>query len=56
MNMKKLRCDEAGFRECNWEFLGESDDEVLRKAREHGQQMHNVRLDDGALRSKIRDA
>jgi predicted small metal-binding protein len=54
--MKKLRCDEAGFRECNWEFLGESDEEVLRKAREHGKQMHNAELDDATLRPKIHSA
>ena len=54
--MKKLRCDEAGFKECNWEFLGETDDEVLRKAREHGKQMHDVDVDDGKLRQHIRNA
>jgi predicted small metal-binding protein len=54
--MKKLRCDEAGFRECNWEFIGDSDEDVMRKAREHGQKMHGAQIDDAALRGKIRDA
>ncbi len=54
--MKKLRCDETGFKECNWEFLGETDDEVLRKAHEHDTQMHNTQLDDAKLRPHIRNA
>lgn len=54
--MKKLLCQDVGFTECNWEFTGESDDEVVRKAREHGKRMHAVELDDGKLRPKIRSA
>jgi predicted small metal-binding protein len=51
-----MRCDEAGFRECNWEFLGESEEEVVRKAKEHGKRMHNVEVDETTIRSFIRDA
>ena len=54
--MKKLRCDETGFSECNWEFLGESDDEVLRKAHDHERRMHNADVDDAKLRPLIRNA
>jgi predicted small metal-binding protein len=54
--MKKLRCDEAGFRECNWEFLGETEEEVLRKAHQHGKQMHNAEVEDDKLRPLIRNA
>jgi predicted small metal-binding protein len=54
--MKKLLCQDAGFGECNWEFLGDTDDEVLRKAREHGKRMHNAELDESKLRGRIRNA
>jgi predicted small metal-binding protein len=55
--MKKLLCSEAGFsEECNWEFIGESDDEVLRKAREHAKRMHDAEADDSKLRPHIRNA
>ncbi len=53
--MKKLRCDESGFRECNWEFLGETDDEVLRKAHEHDKLMHGRDVDEAQLRPHIHD-
>jgi predicted small metal-binding protein len=45
-----------GFSECNWEFLGDNDDEVLRKAREHEQRMHGAMLDDAKARALIRNA
>jgi predicted small metal-binding protein len=53
--MKKLLCHDTGFAECEWEFLGESEDEVLRKAREHDQRMHGVNVDESRLRPQIRD-
>jgi predicted small metal-binding protein len=54
--MKRLRCEEAGLgRECNWEFFGETEEEVLRKAREHGKKMHNRQREDAQLRPSIRE-
>jgi predicted small metal-binding protein len=55
MDMKKLLCHDTGFSECEWEFLGETEDEVLRKAREHGQRMHGRAADDQQLRSHIHE-
>jgi predicted small metal-binding protein len=53
--MKKLRCDESGIgKDCNWEFIGETDEEVLEKAREHDRRMHDAQPDDATLRPYIR--
>ena len=54
--MKKILCTELGFRECNWEFIGQSDDDVVAKARDHGKRMHNAEPDDKELRAHIRNA
>ncbi len=51
--MKKIKCDELGFKECNWEFLAETDEEVIRKAGEHDRVMHDVELDEVELRGHI---
>jgi predicted small metal-binding protein len=54
--MKKLLCEGAAPGDaCNWEFLGETDEEVLRKAREHGKRMHNADIDESKLRPHIRN-
>jgi len=53
--MKKLLCHDTGFAECEWEFLGESEDEVLKKAREHDQRMHGREVDEGRLRAQIKN-
>jgi predicted small metal-binding protein len=51
--MKKLLCRDAGFVECEWEFLGASDDEVLQKLRDHARQMHNREPLDEQARGRI---
>jgi predicted small metal-binding protein len=54
--MKKILCQEIGGSECNWEFLGATEEEVIRKARDHGKKMHAAEMDEATLRSHIRDA
>lgn len=41
--MRKLYCRDVSGRDCDWEFIGESDDEVIAKASEHDQKMHAFR-------------
>jgi predicted small metal-binding protein len=41
--MRKLSCREAG-EDCNFEAVGDTDDEVMRKAREHALSAHNRQL------------
>ena len=40
---KVLRCKDAGF-DCPEEVRGESEEEVLQKAAEHGKKAHNLEV------------
>jgi predicted small metal-binding protein len=57
--MKKLVCREAGF-DCDAVVTGATDEEVIRKAREHGAQKHNMQQmspdQERALRARIKTA
>ncbi len=39
--MKQLRCRDVGFN-CDYVMQGQSDDEVMNKAREHGKSAHGI--------------
>ena len=39
--MKKLTCRDAGF-DCDSVLEGNTDDEVMKKAREHGAKQHGI--------------
>jgi predicted small metal-binding protein len=41
--MKILRCRDAGF-DCDYEIRAQSEEEVLREAAEHAQQVHRVEV------------
>jgi predicted small metal-binding protein len=41
--MKILRCREVGF-DCDQEIRAQSEEEVLRDAAEHAQQVHGIKL------------
>ena len=41
--MKRLRCRDAGF-DCDYEIQAETTDEILQKAAEHVQSVHNLEL------------
>ena len=56
--MKKLACRDAGILDCNWEIVAETDEEVLRQAREHGLRAHNFKpspADEQKMRTLIRN-
>ncbi len=42
--MRKLSCKEAGMMDCDYEASGESDDDVVAKAREHARTAHDHEL------------
>ena len=51
--MKKLRCPDTS---CNFEMTGKDDDEVMRKAKEHGTKVHRLeQMDEEKIRSQIRN-
>lgn len=41
--MKSLRCRDAGF-DCNYEVQAETVDEILQKAAEHVQSVHDIEV------------
>lgn len=43
--MKELSCKDAGY-SCNFVAKGSSDDEVMKKAAEHGKKMHGMKDSD----------
>ena len=55
--MKILRCREVGF-DCDQEIRAQSEEEVLREAAEHAQQIHGVEVTPALaaqVKSNIRD-
>ena len=50
-----FRCSDVGPKSCNWQASGKSEDEILRKAEQHGREAHNLTMDDN-IRSKVRNA
>ena len=49
-----FRCADVGFNECKWETRGNSPDEVLRNAEQHGRQQHNLTNIDDDIRNRVR--
>ncbi|HEY6970406.1 MAG TPA: DUF1059 domain-containing protein [Candidatus Angelobacter sp.] len=49
-----FRCADMGNTSCSWEARGSSQDEVLRKAEQHGREKHNITSMDEATRNKVR--
>ena len=49
-----FRCSDVGFNECKWETRGNSPDEVLRNAEQHGRQQHNLTNIDDDTRNRVR--
>lgn len=50
-----FRCSDVGPKSCSWQASGKSEDEILRKAEQHGREAHNLTMDEN-LRSKVRNA
>jgi predicted small metal-binding protein len=56
-DMKRLACRDMGMN-CNYEVSGESDDEIMRRATEHGQKAHNMTFskdDEQKIRKQIKN-
>ncbi len=53
---KQFRCADVGNMNCNWSVVAENEDEVLRRAEEHGREAHGIREVDDTTRRKIRGA
>ncbi len=55
--MKKLACKDMGMN-CNYEVSGENDDELIKKAVEHGKRVHNLQMsqdDESKIRRQIKN-
>jgi predicted small metal-binding protein len=42
--MKTLSCKDLGMSGCNYEISGDSDDEIVKKATEHGMKAHKQQM------------
>lgn len=49
-----FRCADVGFTGCNWETRGDSPEEVLRNAEQHGREQHHLASLDEETRNKVR--
>jgi len=49
-----FRCADMGQGNCSWEAHGSSQDEVLRKAEQHGREQHNMTNMDENTRNQVR--
>ncbi len=55
--MKRFACRDMGMN-CNYEVSGDNEDEIMRRAAEHGQKAHNQRLtpaDEKQVRQHIKN-
>jgi predicted small metal-binding protein len=56
LNMYKLECREVGF-DCSHTMTGNTEEEVLQKAKEHGTREHNLKeseIQSADMQSKLR--
>lgn len=53
--MKKLTCRDIGV-DCDVEFVGETDDEIMAKASEHAKKEHNLPVIPQNIEEKCRGA
>lgn len=53
--MKEFKCKDAGF-SCDYKARGQNDEEVMRQAKEHGQQAHGMKdVKDDKIKPLIHD-
>lgn len=53
---KEFRCADVGNMNCNWSVTGMHEDEILRRAEEHGREAHGMSDIDEKTRNHIRGA
>ncbi len=39
--MKMIKCSDAGYKDCPSQITGETEDEVIKNAQQHGMKAHN---------------
>jgi len=55
--MKKLSCRDVGILDCSWEGSADTEEDLLRQARQHGLDTHNYRVtpeDERKMRAAIK--
>ena len=55
--MKKLSCRDVGILDCSWEGSADTEEDLLRQARQHGLDTHNYRVtpeDEKKMRAAIK--
>jgi predicted small metal-binding protein len=50
-----FRCADAGNADCRWETSGSTEDEIMRRAEEHGRRDHGMTDWTQAMRNRVRD-
>jgi predicted small metal-binding protein len=53
---KQFRCVDLGHMNCNWSVVAENEDEVIRRAEQHGREAHGIKGLDENAKEKIRGA
>ena len=53
---RTFRCADVGNADCRWETSGHTDDEIMRRAEEHGRREHGMSDWTEAMRGKVKDA
>ena len=53
---KQFRCADVGPSNCNWSVVAQTDDEIVRKAEQHGREAHGMTDIDEQTRDRIRGA
>jgi predicted small metal-binding protein len=50
-----FRCADVGPKTCDWQFSGNSEQEIMPKIEQHGREKHNLTMDN-ETRNKVRSA
>lgn len=53
--MKRLACSDAGYPDCQHVIEGETEDDIMRQAREHGQRAHGMKELGSEMERKLRN-
>jgi len=53
---KQFRCADVGNTSCNWSVVAENEDEVMRRAEQHGKEAHGINNIDDKTLEKMRGA
>jgi predicted small metal-binding protein len=51
--MKTFECKDVGFSDCAWSVSGQTDEEIMAHAAEHGRQKHGIQEITEELKNKV---